>query len=110
MRKITLNTVNAFVSHSNFSQANTVVSGGHVYLHGNLIARKLNNTQIQINFCHWVTSTTADRINAIVSYCTNDKIKVGIKQGEPELRYADGTKQNVNSGDWVTIDTLYMDC
>ena len=108
MRKITQQTVNAFFSGGNMVNNNTVVSGGCVYLHGNLIARKIDNTKIEICFCEWVTNTTCDRISAIVSTATNGKIKVGIKKGLPELRHADGTITPISSGNWVKIDSLYF--
>lgn len=108
MRKITLQTVNAFFSGGNLAKNNMVVSKSHVYLHGNLIARKVNNTKIEICFCEWVTNTTCDRINAIVSTATNGKIKVGIKKGLPELRHDDGTITPISSGDWVQIESLYF--
>lgn len=108
MRKITQQTVNAFFGNSKLSNSNMLVSDGNVYLHGNLIAKKVNNTTIAINFCGWATNTTADRINAIVSEATNGKIKVGIKQGEPELRHANGYKQVIDSSEWIQIESLYF--
>ena len=108
MRKITQQTVNAFFSNSNMSLGNMLVNNGNVYLHGNLIAKKLDNTVIAINFCGWATNTTADRLNAIVSEATNGKIKVGIKQGEPELRHANGYNQTIDSSEWLEIESLYF--
>lgn len=108
MRKITRQTVNAFFGNSNMSNSNMLVSDGNVYLHGNHIAKKVNNTTIAINFCGWATNTTADRLNAIVSEATNGKIKVGIKQGEPELRHDNGYKQIIDSSEWVKIESLYF--
>lgn len=105
MRKITQQTVNALFSNGNMVNNNTVVSGGVVYLHGNMIAR-LQGTKLQVSFCGWVTPTTRDRINAIVSHATNGKIKVGIRKGEPELRHDNGYNQIIDSCDWYTVDTL----
>ena len=108
MRKITRQTVDAFFGNSYMINSNMLVSGGNVYLHGNHIAKKVNNTTIAINFCGWVTNTTADRLNAIVSEATNGKIKVGIKQGQPELRHDNGYKQVIDSSEWVKIESLYF--
>ena len=108
MRKITQQTVNAFFGNSKLSNSNMLVIDGNVYLHGNLIAKKVNNTTIAINFCGWATNTTADRLNAIVSEATNGKIKVGIKQGQPELRHTNGYKQVIDSSEWVQIESLYF--
>ena len=105
MRKITQQTVNALFSNGNMVNNNTVVSGGVVYLHGNMIAR-LQGTKLQVSFCGWVTPTTRDRINAILSYATNGAIGAGIKKGEPELRHANGDKEIIDSCDWYTIDML----
>lgn len=108
MRKITRQTVNAFFGNSKLSNSNMLVSDGNVYLHGNLIAKKVNNTTIAINFCGWATPTTADRINAIVSEATNGRIRVGIKQGEPELRHSNGYTQTIDSSEWLEIESLYF--
>ena len=108
MRKITQQTVNAFFGNSNMSNSNMLVSDGNVYLHGNHIAKKVNNTTIAINFCGWATNTTANRLNAIVSEATNGKIKVGIKQGQPELRHSNGYTQAIDDSEWVQIESLYF--
>lgn len=108
MSIITKKTAQAFITNANLSQANTVVNNGSVFLHGNLIARKLTSTKIEISFCGWVTRTTADRINAIVMAATGDKVSVGIKQGKPELRHSNGYNQKIDDTDFVSIDTLYF--
>lgn len=108
MRKITRQTINAFFGNSKMSIGNMLVSDGNVYLHGNHIAKKVNNTTIAINFCGWVTSTTADRLNAIVSEATNGHYKVGIKQGQPELRHISGYNEIIDSSEWVKIESLYF--
>ena len=106
MRKITQQTVNALFTNGNMVNNNTVVSGGCVYLHGNLIARIIDGNKLQVSFCGWVTKTTKDRVNAILSYATNGAIEVGIKKGLPELRHDDGDKEIIDSCDWYTIDML----
>ena len=106
MRKITQQTVNALFSSGDMVNNNTVVSGGRVYLHGNLIARIIDGNKLQVSFCGWVTNTTRDRIDAILSYATNGAIGVGIKKGEAEIRYSNGDKEIIDSCDWYTIDML----
>ena len=104
MRKITQQTVKALFSNDNMSNNNTVVSNGRVYLHGNLIARIIEGNKLQVSFCGWVTNTTRDRINAIMSYATNGAIEVGIKKGEPEIRHFNGDKEIIDSCNWYTVD------
>ena len=103
MRKITQQTVNAFFSGNNISLSNTIVNDGAVFLHGNKIINTLENGNIEISFCGWATPTTADRINAIVSAYTGGKIRVGIKQGEPELRHDNGLTQAFDSHEKLVI-------
>lgn len=106
MRKITQQTVKALFSNGDMSNNNTVVSNGRVYLHGNLIARIIDGNKLQVSFCGWVTNTTRDRIDAIISYATNGAIGVGIKKGEAEIRYSNGDKEIIDSCDWYTINML----
>ena len=104
MRKITQQTVNALFSNGNMSNNNTVVSGGRVYLHGNLIARIIDGNKLQVSFCGWVTNTTSDRIDAILSYATKGAIGVGIKKGKAEIRHSNGDTEIIDSCDWYTVD------
>ena len=106
MRKITQQTVNALFSNGDMANNNTVVSNGRVYLHGNLIARIIDGNKLQVSFCGWVTNTTRDRINAILSYATRGAIEVGIKKGEAEIRHANGDKEIIDSCNWYTVDML----
>lgn len=111
MRKITKAMLNAFMNGDNVNLSNTCVNDGNVYLHGNkIVSRVIENgepqNKIAISFCGWTTPTTADRINAIVDECTNGRVKVGIKGGEPELRYRDGKNVPFDSTTTVFIETL----
>ena len=106
MRKITQQTVNAFFSGGDLAKNNMVVTNARAYFHGNLIARIIDGNKLQVSFCGWVTHTTCERINGIVSTATKGKIEVGIKNGEPELRHANGDKEIIDSCDWYTIDML----
>ena len=104
MRKITQQTVKALFSNSNMVNNNTVVSSGRVYLHGNLIARIIEGNKLQVSFCGWVTPTTRERINAILSYATNGDIGVSIKKGELELWHSNGDKEIIDSCNWYNVD------
>ena len=104
MRKITQQTIKALFSNGSMSNNNTVVSNGRVYLHGNLIARIIDGNKLQVSFCGWTTNTTRERINGILSYATNGDIGVGIKKGEPEIRYSNGDKEIIDNCNWYSID------
>lgn len=70
MRKITSESVNAFLSETNFSKGNmTVINTGvtvEYRLHGNMIAYKmLGGNKIHIQNCGWFSNTTKERLNAL---------------------------------------------
>ena len=77
MRRVTQNSVNAFMRDQNYAEGNTTVrtaveSGGgeyytEMYLHGNRIARKLMNQEagIQITNCGYSTNVTKERLNGL---------------------------------------------
>ena len=105
MRKITQQTVNAFLSNQNFSLNNTQVLEGELFLHGNKIARKVGQGKIEICFCGWVTNTTSNRLNALVRAFTNDAISIATKQGKPLLVcHKDGKKIVFDSNQWLLIN------
>jgi len=74
MRKITSNAINAFMNNDNFSESNTrveVIADGsnqktELYLHGNLIAYKINGNHY-ISSAGWSTSTTRERLNGLLT-------------------------------------------
>ena len=76
MREIDQQTANAFLNNGKMSLGNTVVSSGLVTLHGNDIARYINDSHIKINFCGYPTNVTKARINAIVRQFSNDRYNV----------------------------------
>lgn len=70
MRKITSESVSAFLSEKEFGSSNTVVSVNihttELRLHGNLIASKVNGGKfISISNCGWFSNTTKERLNAL---------------------------------------------
>lgn len=71
MRKITQQSVNAFIAKRNFSSGNmTVHNHGQVTemrLHGNLIAEHVHITgEIFISNAGWTSNTTKERLNGIL--------------------------------------------
>lgn len=74
MKKITQQSVNAFINDLQFSKDNTIVKAGgevtNLFLHGNLIAHKIQGRMF-ISNCGWFTRTTKERLNGLpnVSIC-----------------------------------------
>ena len=73
MRKISIDSARAFLNGDKFNRDNTKVEisdnnkYAYMYLFGNWIARKnLENGNININNCGYTTTTTKDRLNAII--------------------------------------------
>ena len=66
MRKVTEQTVKAFLNDESKSVGNTMTDGGSLYLHGNKIAWRLPNGDIEINMCGWGSVTTRERLNGLL--------------------------------------------
>ena len=72
MRKITRDSINAFLNFENFKRGNTEVkvcqtglgTQSTLYLHGNDIAIK-NRTGVKIRNAGWFTNTTKERLNGL---------------------------------------------
>lgn len=69
MRKITQQAVNAFNENRNFKSGNTEVkvqypAATYLYLHGNLIAKKVDRA-ISVSIAGWNTPTTRERLNGL---------------------------------------------
>lgn len=100
MRKITQNTINAFLNDDQIKIDNTQVilnanfgdPRTELYLFDNLIAQKrIGSKTIQITNAGWKSKTTKERLNALPN------VRINQKQGE---WYLNGTKWE---GDWMTI-------
>jgi len=79
MRKITSQSVDAFVNGYRFNRGNTTVSvcGAtgirelYLMLHNNLIAKKeVQTNTLTISDCGWQTDTTKERLNGVLSRLT----------------------------------------
>ena len=64
----------AFLNGKSFCRGNTLVSTGIMTLFGNMIAIKTNNV-IKLNHCGWMTKTTKNRLNAILTLLNLPLIK-----------------------------------
>ena len=70
MRKITINSVNAFLLHKNFNGGNARVETNNshtvMYLFNNPIAyHNKENGKITVQNCGWFSNTTKERLNGI---------------------------------------------
>lgn len=107
MRKITKSIAAAFVAGLPKSDGATRTDGQAVYLHGNCIARKVaslggsGRARLEINWCGWVTATTAERINGILA-AYGSAFRVGRKQGKP-IAWANGKDSAMPSNGFVPV-------
>jgi len=81
MRKVTQNTVNAFLNNQSYAEGNTSVSpsngANYLYLHGHIIAIKDKSTgSLKITSAGWKTNTTKERLNALPN------VKIQQKKGK----------------------------
>jgi hypothetical protein len=96
MRKITKESVNAFLNREKFNKAKMSVTldQGNVYLrlHGNCIAGLAEDGTISISTCGWNTPTTKERLNGLPN------VRVNTKAGQLYLNGVewDGYPTNVN--------------
>lgn len=98
MRLITEKAIEAFLAHKHFTLNNTrvaTIEAGeycYLYLHGNMIARRVHSTgHIEVTTAGWNTTTTKARLNGIPG------VQVYTKAGQ---LYLNGIAWN---GDWRTI-------
>jgi N12 class adenine-specific DNA methylase len=66
MRKVTEYTVKAFLNGKSARMGNTRTDGESLWLHGNLIAKKLNSKTIELYDAGWQTVTTKERLNGVI--------------------------------------------
>ena len=77
MRKVTRETVKAFLNGERKQIGNTKTDGQGLYLHDNKIAWRASDGDIQINMCGWGTVTTRERLNGLLNLIGSD---LGISQ------------------------------
>ena len=76
-KKITMDSVHAFIAGKPFHRENmavTIYDNGkvHLKLHGNPIATRMNDNKVYINTCGWFTNTTKERLNYLLYALGND--------------------------------------
>ena len=71
MRKITEESINAFLNRTNFSKANMQVKNENketrLKLHGNTIAILNEFNELFITNCGWESNTTKERLNGLIN-------------------------------------------
>lgn len=72
MRKVTTQTVSAFLAGKKLTQGNTSTDGQALFLHGNKIAEKREDG-IYATLAGWNTPTTRERLNALPGARFNQK-------------------------------------
>lgn len=104
MAKIDKDVAQAFCECIELKTSNTIVTpyGKEVLLWGSTIAYEDGRGRIVVDHCGYVTRTTMNRLHAILWQYTDGVVGCGIKNGEAELRYSNGTVVPFTKA--VTID------
>ena len=99
MRKITSESINAFMNGQDYRKSNTDVESrmngriSYMTLHGNLIAIRVSDT-IFISNAGWFSKTTKDRLNGLPGVSISQRNFVW---------YLNDQKW---SGDWINVNTM----
>ena len=96
MRKVTEQIATAFINGESKTVGNTTTDGSAVFLHGNKIAEKRNNT-ISFTLAGWNTVTTRERLNGLLN-ALGSSAGFNQKKGEP---YFNG--KLINADKWVDL-------
>ena len=91
MRKVTRETVYAFLRRESLKMSNTHTDGTTLYLHDNAIARFDDKGQLWITTAGWNTVTTRERLNGLPG------VSVFVRRGRLHLN------DEPWNGDWVRI-------
>lgn len=103
MRKITQEAAAAFFVDGKYSNSNTLVSCGSMYLHGNKIAWRKSDGSVEFSLAGWNTPTTRERLNGVLSNCG---FMVRTKLGTPYLwNTKTGEKIELKSHFWYDAET-----
>ena len=65
MRKVTENTVTAFLAGQKYAEGNTYTDGNTLYLHGNAIAWHDGQGDVVFTMAGWPSVTTRERLNGL---------------------------------------------
>jgi hypothetical protein len=77
-KKITMDSVHAFLAGKEFHRENMAVNTNgdvtYLRLHGNTIATRTKDGRVYIDSCGWFTNTTKERLNYLLCLLGNYKI------------------------------------
>ena len=73
MRKITEQSVKAFLNREYFNKGNMYADSTILQLHGNTIAKRTESDEIEISFAGWNTPTTKERLNGLADLLFNQR-------------------------------------
>ena len=96
MRKVTKQITQAFIDGESRQVGNTRTDGKAIYLHGNKIAEKRNDT-VSLTLAGWNTVTTRERLNGLLT-ALGSAAGFNQKKGKP---YFDG--QLIHDEQWVDV-------
>ena len=93
-KKISQDSVNAFLNKETFSKENMTVIYNecdilYLLLHGNPIAKMLPDGTIYVSTCGWHTRTTMERLNCLL-YTLGSSSRLRIRKFEPLLETKGG--------------------
>ena len=80
MRKVTKETVSAFLAGKSRTVGNTTTDGTVLLLHGNRIAERMPDGSVMATLASWPTVTTRERLNGLCEL-------LGLKHGFRQIRH-----------------------
>lgn len=110
MRKVTREIGEAFKAGKPKTVANTTTDGHSVFLHGNKIAQKQNDSMLALTLAGWGTVTTRERLNGILDTMAESYYPGGFTQSKGEQYFRgclidanDTVLINVESGEFEIL-------
>lgn len=104
MRKITQDIANAWVAHKPRQIGNTMTDGESVWLHGNLIARRLENPLAwEFTLAGWNTVTTRERLNGLLRAIGAERAGFVQRKGQPVFVGLDWSERPIDAHEVITI-------
>lgn len=101
MRVVTQRVVKAWLAGKWLTLGNTRTDGKAIYLHGNCIARRMEDGQVQITTSGWNTLTTRERLNGVLQ--SLGLRYTGVFNRKGDLRYGTHDMHFPWDGEWMTV-------
>lgn len=100
MRDVTAKIVGAWIGGKALKVGNTRTDGKNIYLHGNLIARRMTDGKVQVSNGGYGSLTTRERLNGIAA-ATLSNLRFAQKGGKQVVVYGEQTLQW--DGGWIEL-------